>query len=74
MQVDKMQGSSDDRPRRRSLGVNLALKHRIWFVKGALAEPTEDNFHSSYEESCSDMVIAWLTRKVSATIRRSVCS
>lgn len=70
--TEKLQGSGNYRPWRRSVEINLATKRKLGFLNGSIQRSTEDPAKADQWDACNSMVIAWLMNSVSDTIARSV--
>lgn len=70
--VEKLQGSSNYRPWKRSFEIALASKRKLGFVTGAVERDKTDKVKQEAWDTCNSMVISWILLNVSDAIRKSV--
>lgn len=70
--VDKLQGSSNYRPWRRSMELALASKRKLGFVTGTVQRDKTDKQKQDAWDTCNNMVITWILQNVSEGIKKSV--
>ncbi|KAL2938126.1 Retrovirus-related Pol polyprotein from transposon RE2 [Bienertia sinuspersici] len=70
--VDKLEGSHNYRAWRRDMELSLGAKRKLGFVTGAVTKDETDPVKKSQWDTCNDMIITWICRSVSDSIKRGI--
>ncbi|KAL2904788.1 Serine--tRNA ligase [Bienertia sinuspersici] len=70
--VEKLTGTSNYRPWRRSLEIALASKRKLGFMTGGVKRGVSDKLKQESWDTCNSMVISWILNSVSDDIKKSV--
>lgn len=57
---------------KRSLEIGLASKRKLGFVTGAVKRDASDGVKQEAWDTCNNMVISWILRSVSESIKKSI--
>ncbi|KAL2933027.1 Gag-Pol polyprotein [Bienertia sinuspersici] len=70
--VEKLQGASNNRAWRRLMEIALASKRKLGFVTGGVKRDATDKVKQDCWDTCNSMVISWILSSVTDNIRKSV--
>ncbi|XP_010683873.1 uncharacterized protein LOC104898483 [Beta vulgaris subsp. vulgaris] len=70
--AEKLQGSANYRPWRRSMEIALAAKRKLGFVTGVVKRESRDTVKAEAWDTCNNMIISWILNSVSYSIKKSV--
>ncbi|XP_019190729.1 PREDICTED: uncharacterized protein LOC109185203 [Ipomoea nil] len=59
-------------PWARAMTMALSCKNKLKFVNGAITKPSRDDQKFDVWERCNDIVVSWIVRSLSPTIRRKL--
>ncbi|XP_074322746.1 uncharacterized protein LOC141659717 [Apium graveolens] len=72
MAIDKLQGSSNYRSRKRSMEIALSSKRKLGFVTGTIIKDATDPIMSEAWDTCNNMIISWILGSDSDSIKHSI--
>ncbi|KAL2929715.1 Retrovirus-related Pol polyprotein from transposon TNT 1-94 [Bienertia sinuspersici] len=70
--VEELQGSTNYRTWKREMEVALSSKRKLGFVSGVVEKDKTDPVKIEAWTTCNDMVISWILRNVSDSIKKSI--
>ncbi|KAL2928842.1 Retrovirus-related Pol polyprotein from transposon TNT 1-94 [Bienertia sinuspersici] len=70
--VEKLEGSGNYRPWKRSMEISLASKRKLGFVTGVIVKDKTDPVKQEAWDTCNNMVISWILGNVSENIKKSI--
>lgn len=70
--IEKLQGTGNYRPWKRSMEIALASKRKLGFVTGVVKKDTSDAVKGEAWETCNSMIISWILSSVTDPIKKSI--